>query len=168
MAKDHGLSNELLDCVQRLLFTLQPYDIGFRNHLLCKSPHRLLKGCREKEHLTVLCVPLDANALVSMTLCSDHHISLIQYKHCNFLGVNEFVLGAPVKDCTWCSNDNLLLNSNYGQVLTSVASNAICQFHIWTKFPHLLNYLTNLQSQLICRRNAQTLKEPILKTESPF
>lgn len=52
---------------------------------------------------------MDANTLVPMSLCGDHHISLIQHKHSNLLGVNELVLGAPVEDCAWCSNDNLLL-----------------------------------------------------------
>lgn len=53
--------------------------------------------------------PMDTYALVPMTLCGDHHISLIQHKHANLLGVDVPVLGAPVKDCAWCSNDNLLL-----------------------------------------------------------
>uniref|UniRef100_A0A3Q3IQQ0 Uncharacterized protein n=1 Tax=Monopterus albus TaxID=43700 RepID=A0A3Q3IQQ0_MONAL len=145
---------ELLDCVQCLLFTLQPDDIGVRNHLLCKAPHRVLKGCREKEHLTLIqqhdlkLAPMDTNALVPMTLCANHHISLIQHKHCNLLGVNGLELGAPVEDCHF---------------LTSVASNGIGQFHIWTKFPHLLNYLTDLQSEFVCGCDAQALKEPVFK-----
>uniref|UniRef100_A0A8C9YQY7 Uncharacterized protein n=1 Tax=Sander lucioperca TaxID=283035 RepID=A0A8C9YQY7_SANLU len=133
MAEDHGLCNgkapikiteccelvlllptehvELLDCVQCLLLTLQPDDVGIGNHLLCKPPHRVLKGCREKEHLAVLCQnpPMDPNALVPVALRGDHHISLVEHKHRNLLGVNELVLGAPVEDCAWCSNDNLLL-----------------------------------------------------------
>lgn len=51
-------------------------------------------------------------------------------------------------------------NYNYGHILTSVAPNAVCQFHIGTKFPHMLDYLTNLQSELVCWRDAKALKEP--------
>uniref|UniRef100_A0A3B4XYD6 Uncharacterized protein n=1 Tax=Seriola lalandi dorsalis TaxID=1841481 RepID=A0A3B4XYD6_SERLL len=133
MAEDHGLCDgkasvqiaeccelvflllaeniELLDGVQCLLFALQPDDVRVGNHLLCKPPHRVLKGCREKEHLTVLrqSSPVDTNALVPMTLRGDHHISLVQHKHSDLLGVDELVLGAPVEDCAWCPNDNLVL-----------------------------------------------------------
>lgn len=52
---------------------------------------------------------MDANTLVPMTLCGDHHICLIQHKHSNLLGVNELILCAPVEDCARCSYDNLLL-----------------------------------------------------------
>lgn len=99
---------------------------------------------------------MDTNALVPMTLCANHHISLIQHKHCNLLGVNGLELGAPVEDCAWCSNDNLLLHLDTS--LHSVASNGIGQFHIWTKFPHLLNYLTDLQSEFVCGCDAQALR----------
>lgn len=47
-----------------------------------------------------------------------------------------------------------------GYTLTFVAPNAICQFDIRTKLPHLFDDLTDLQSQLICWRDAKTLKEP--------
>lgn len=52
---------------------------------------------------------MDPYALVPMTLCGDHHISLVQNKHSNLLGVDELVLGAPVENCAWRSDDNLLL-----------------------------------------------------------
>lgn len=52
---------------------------------------------------------MDTYALVPMTLCGDHHISLVQHKHSNLLWVDELVLGAPVEDCTRRSYDNLLL-----------------------------------------------------------
>uniref|UniRef100_A0A3Q3F4K7 Uncharacterized protein n=1 Tax=Labrus bergylta TaxID=56723 RepID=A0A3Q3F4K7_9LABR len=160
MAEDHGLCDgeaavqitesrelvlllptehiELLDGVQRLLLAFQPDDIWLRNHLLCKPPHRVLEGGREKEHLTVLCFsernkPVDANALVPVTLCRNHHICLVQHKHCDLLWVNELVFGAPVEDRAWCSNDNLLL-----------------QLDASIKLPHLLNDLTDLQSELVC------------------
>lgn len=51
LSTDH---KELLDGVERLLFTLQSDNIGVRDHTLCKLPHRFTKSCREKEHLTVL------------------------------------------------------------------------------------------------------------------
>lgn len=52
---------------------------------------------------------MDPYAVVPVTLRGDHHIGLIQHKHCNLLRVDEFVLVAPVEDCARCSNDNLLL-----------------------------------------------------------
>uniref|UniRef100_A0A3Q1GPC7 Uncharacterized protein n=1 Tax=Acanthochromis polyacanthus TaxID=80966 RepID=A0A3Q1GPC7_9TELE len=143
---------ELFNVVQRLLFPLQLDDIGVRNHSLRKPPHRVLKGCREKEHLTVLC-QLSASALVLMTLRGNHHISLVQHKHSNLLGVNVLVLGAPVK------------YYNCGHLLTSVPTNGVLHFHIWTKLPHLLNYFANLQCKLVRRRDTKTLKETVLNGE---
>lgn len=52
---------------------------------------------------------MDPYALVPMTLCGDHHVGLVQDKHADLLGVDELVLGAPVQDGSWCSDDNLLL-----------------------------------------------------------
>uniref|UniRef100_A0A4W6FNY5 Uncharacterized protein n=1 Tax=Lates calcarifer TaxID=8187 RepID=A0A4W6FNY5_LATCA len=69
------------------------------------------------------------------------------------------VLGAPVEDRAWCSNDDLLLQLDSSHILTPVASNGVGQFHIWTKFPHLLDDLTNLQSELIRWRDAEALKK---------
>lgn len=37
-----------------------------------------------------------------------HHISLVQNKHLDLLGVNELELGAPVQDGPGGTNDNLL------------------------------------------------------------
>lgn len=76
VAEDHGLCNgecsiqitqrcelvllvltddvELLDGVKRLLFALQPDDVWIWDDRLGKPPHRLLKSCREEEHLTFL------------------------------------------------------------------------------------------------------------------
>uniref|UniRef100_A0A668VBF9 Uncharacterized protein n=1 Tax=Oreochromis aureus TaxID=47969 RepID=A0A668VBF9_OREAU len=92
--------------------------------------------------------PVDSNALVPVALGGDHHISLIQHKHSDLFGVNELVLGAPVVDCARCTNDNLLLEYNYYHILTSISPNGVCQLHIWTKFPHLLNDLTSLLTKL--------------------
>uniref|UniRef100_A0A3B5BEN6 Uncharacterized protein n=1 Tax=Stegastes partitus TaxID=144197 RepID=A0A3B5BEN6_9TELE len=150
---------ELLNVIYSLLFPLQLNDIGVRNHSLCKPPHRVLKGGREKEHLTVLC-QLSASALVLMTLCGNHHISLVQNKQSNLLGVNELVLDAPVKDCARRSNDNVGLQLNTSH-LTSVPPNGVFHFHIWTKFPHLLNYLTNLQCKLVRWRDTKALKDTV-------
>lgn len=52
---------------------------------------------------------MDPYALVPVTLRGDHHVGFIQYKHCNLLRVDEFVLVAPVEDGAGCPNDNLLL-----------------------------------------------------------
>uniref|UniRef100_A0A3Q1CSP6 Uncharacterized protein n=1 Tax=Amphiprion ocellaris TaxID=80972 RepID=A0A3Q1CSP6_AMPOC len=141
---------ELFNVIQRLLFPLQLDDIGVRNHSLCKPPHRVLKGCREKEHLTVLC-QLSASALVLMTLRGNHHISLVQHKHSNFLGVNVLVLCAPMEKP----------NYTCGQLLTSVPTNGVLHFHIWTELPHLLNYLTDLQCKLVRWRDTEALKDKV-------
>lgn len=75
MAKDHGLRDGdcavdvtqrvklvlcvsaehviLLDGVEGLLLSLQSDDVGIGDDALGKLPHRVLKGCREKQHLTV-------------------------------------------------------------------------------------------------------------------
>lgn len=53
--------------------------------------------------------PLDANALVLVTLCGDHDVCLVQNKHFNFLWVDEFELLAPVQDCARSADHNLLL-----------------------------------------------------------
>lgn len=41
-------------------------------------------------------LPLDADTLILVALSSYHHISLIQNKHLDLLGVNELELGTPV------------------------------------------------------------------------
>lgn len=60
--------------------------------LLCCSGVRavVVKGFSEGSP------PLDANALVLMTLCGYHDISLIQHKHSDLLWVDELQLCAPV------------------------------------------------------------------------
>lgn len=67
--------------------------LGFHRWLLCSESN----------------APVDPYALVPMTLCGDHHVSLVEHKHSNLLGVNELVLGAPVEDGARCSDNNLLL-----------------------------------------------------------
>uniref|UniRef100_A0A8D2PZT2 Uncharacterized protein n=1 Tax=Varanus komodoensis TaxID=61221 RepID=A0A8D2PZT2_VARKO len=112
VAEDHGLRNGngtvdvaecmeflfsavaqdivLLDGVQRLLLPFQLDDVGVRNHFLAS--------------------PLDADALVLVSLGGDHDICLIQDKDSDLLGVNELELGAPVQDRAWRANDDLLGN----------------------------------------------------------
>uniref|UniRef100_A0A8C3SU30 Uncharacterized protein n=1 Tax=Chelydra serpentina TaxID=8475 RepID=A0A8C3SU30_CHESE len=53
-------------------------------------------------------LPLNADALILMALGCYHHISLIQDKHFNLLGVYEFQFGAPVQDSARSANYNLL------------------------------------------------------------
>lgn len=141
--------------------------------------------------------PVDSNALVPVALGGDHHISLIQHKHSDLFGVNELVLGAPVVDCARCTNDNLLLQLGsslhwtqcresrsehrlvtrnlffrreykHYHILTSISPNGICQLHIWTKFPHLLNDLTSLQCELVRRCDAKALKENFFDLVNTF
>lgn len=52
---------------------------------------------------------MDAYALVPVSLGGDHYIRLVQDKHSDLLGVDELVLGAPVKDCARRSDHNLFL-----------------------------------------------------------
>uniref|UniRef100_A0A8C0L8G5 Uncharacterized protein n=1 Tax=Canis lupus dingo TaxID=286419 RepID=A0A8C0L8G5_CANLU len=147
MAEDHGLSNgdgpvevtqglELLisviaqdvilfDGVQCLLFTLEFDDVWIWDHFLGKFPYRVFEGGREKQHLAVLgqhpFLPLDADALILVALSSYHHVSLIQNKHLDLLGVNELELGAPVQNSPRGANDNV----SHPFILTFIASNSI-------------------------------------------
>uniref|UniRef100_A0A665UTG8 Uncharacterized protein n=1 Tax=Echeneis naucrates TaxID=173247 RepID=A0A665UTG8_ECHNA len=111
----------MLDGVQRLLFALKPNDVWVGDHLLCKPPHRILKRCREKKHLTAFCPPMDTNTLVPMTLCGDHHIRLVQHKHCDLLGVNELVLGAPVQNLNKYGPVKRNLKKFFSPIMTSFA-----------------------------------------------
>lgn len=47
----------------------------------------------------------------------------------------------------------------YNYNLTSVAPNGVGHFHIRTKFPHLLDDLTDLQSELVRWHDAKALRE---------
>lgn len=62
----------------------------------------------EKFLLTQVFLPLDADALILVALSSYHHVSLIQNKHLDLLGVNELELGAPVQNSPRGANDNVL------------------------------------------------------------
>lgn len=55
-------------------------------------------------------LPLDADALILVTLGGYHDIGFIQDKDFDLLGVNEFQLGAPIQDGARCANDNLFSN----------------------------------------------------------
>uniref|UniRef100_A0A3B3DT97 Uncharacterized protein n=1 Tax=Oryzias melastigma TaxID=30732 RepID=A0A3B3DT97_ORYME len=147
---------ELLDVVQGLLLTLQPDDVGIRNNPLCKIPQRILEGGREQQHLAVFShdPPLDSDALVPEALSVNHHVGLVQHKHADFLEVDHFVLSAPVQECSWRSDDDLLL------ALTSVPSDGISHFHIRAELPHMLDDLTDLQGQLVCWGDAEALRLP--------
>lgn len=54
-------------------------------------------------------IPLDTYALVLMALGGNHHISFIQNKHLDLLGVDELELLTPVQDSTRSTNHNLFL-----------------------------------------------------------
>uniref|UniRef100_A0A673ZEW2 Uncharacterized protein n=1 Tax=Salmo trutta TaxID=8032 RepID=A0A673ZEW2_SALTR len=100
----------LLDGVQSLLFTFQLDDVGVWHNPLSKLPHGVLKG----EYCTFTTFymensPLDPDALVLVTLCGDHDISLVQDKDADLLGVDDLQFRAPVQDCARCPDDNLLL-----------------------------------------------------------
>uniref|UniRef100_A0A8B9G1C9 Uncharacterized protein n=1 Tax=Amazona collaria TaxID=241587 RepID=A0A8B9G1C9_9PSIT len=179
MAEDHGLGNGdsaidvteslellisvtaqnivLLNSVQSLLLSLQFDDVWVRNNFLSKLPHGILKGelslkepkppwARYSQSL-----PLNADALVLMALGCYHHISLIQHKHFDFLGIYEFELGTPVQHGAGSANHNLIT------VLTLIASDSIGKFQLWIKLPHLLNHFSCLQCQLVRWGKAQTL-----------
>uniref|UniRef100_A0A8C0J5Z0 Uncharacterized protein n=1 Tax=Chelonoidis abingdonii TaxID=106734 RepID=A0A8C0J5Z0_CHEAB len=151
MTEDHGLGNGdgsiyiteslellisiitqnivLLNGVQRLLLSLQFDDVGVRNNFLGKFPHRIFKGGRKQEHLGCS-LPLNADALILMALGCYHHVSLIQDKHFNLLGVYEFQFGAPVQDSARSANYNLLRDlltslHLFPLILTFIASDSI-------------------------------------------
>uniref|UniRef100_A0A8C6JRQ3 Uncharacterized protein n=1 Tax=Melopsittacus undulatus TaxID=13146 RepID=A0A8C6JRQ3_MELUD len=157
VAEDHGLGNGdctidvteslellisvtaqnivLLNSVQSLLLSLQFDDVWVRNNFL-KQQHLAVPG----EHSSL---PLNADALVLMALRCYHHISLIQHKHFDFLGIYEFELGTPVQH----------------DLLTSLHcwDRKEGKFQLWIKLPHLLNHFSCLQCQLVRWGKAQTL-----------
>uniref|UniRef100_A0A672U281 Uncharacterized protein n=1 Tax=Strigops habroptila TaxID=2489341 RepID=A0A672U281_STRHB len=161
MAEDHGLGNGdsavdvteslellisvtaqnivLLNSVQCLLLSLQFDDVWVRNNFL-KQQHLAVPGDQ--------CLPLNADALVLMALGCYHHISLIQHKHFDFLGIYEFELGTPVEHSA---------RSQHVTVLTLIASDSIGKLQLWIKLPHLLNHFSCLQCQLVRWGKAQTL-----------
>lgn len=59
--------------------------------------------------MSLRCLPMDAYALVPVSLRGDHDICLVQDKHSDLLGVDQLVLGAPVEDRARRSDHNLLL-----------------------------------------------------------
>uniref|UniRef100_A0A7N5KNE5 Uncharacterized protein n=2 Tax=Ailuropoda melanoleuca TaxID=9646 RepID=A0A7N5KNE5_AILME len=184
MAEDHGLSNGdgpvevtqglellisviaqdviLLDGVQGLLLTLQFDNVWVWDHFLGKFPYGVFEGGREKQHLAVPgqhpFLPLDADALILVALSSYHHVSLIQNKHLDLLGVNELELGAPVQNSPRGANDNvltdLLTSFHCGDKMFSMGISML-QFRV--KFAHLLNHFSCLKGELISWGEAQTL-----------
>lgn len=188
---------ELLDVVQRLLFTSQPNDIWIGNNLLCKLPHRVLKGGGEKEHLAVLhqlsvrerrgrggddsdhdqkeknnrthlwirmlwsrwpCV-----AIITSASSSTNMLIFLGSMILSLVHQSRTVPGVPMTICS-CNltprssehdrqTQNAVLskiNSNYDHILTSSTTNCIHQFDIRTILPHVLDDLTDLQSELVC------------------
>uniref|UniRef100_A0AAY4D9C5 Uncharacterized protein n=1 Tax=Denticeps clupeoides TaxID=299321 RepID=A0AAY4D9C5_9TELE len=119
----------LLDCVQGLLLPFQFDDVGFGDYSLGKVPHALLKRGGKQQHLTVLGQhprmtwkpvknpPLDADALVLVTLCGNHDVGLVQHKHLDLLGVDEPEFRAPVQHCTRRADHNLFLEGGAGNSL---------------------------------------------------
>uniref|UniRef100_A0A674HIF1 Uncharacterized protein n=1 Tax=Taeniopygia guttata TaxID=59729 RepID=A0A674HIF1_TAEGU len=182
MAEDHGLGDGdgtidvtespellisviaqniiLLDGVQGLLLALQFDNVWVRNNFLSKLPHRILKSghrSRLQPHCPCPLIPLNADALVLVTLGGDHHICLIQHEHLDLLGIYEFQFGTPVQhgarssfphSCLWCF-----------PLLTFVASDSIRKFQLRVKVSHLLNHFSCLKCQLVCWGKAQTLEE---------
>uniref|UniRef100_A0A8C4JVB8 Uncharacterized protein n=1 Tax=Dromaius novaehollandiae TaxID=8790 RepID=A0A8C4JVB8_DRONO len=169
MTEDHGLGNGdsavditeslelfvsviaqnvvLLNSVQCFLLSLQFDNVWIRNNFLSKLPHRILKS----GNLHRKSSPLNADALILMALGRYHHISLIQDKHFDFLGIYEFQFGTPVQHsarfCRW-----------YFTLLTFIASDSVREFQLWIKLPHLFNHFSCLKRQLIRWGKAQTLK----------
>uniref|UniRef100_A0A8C6ZQV3 Uncharacterized protein n=1 Tax=Nothoprocta perdicaria TaxID=30464 RepID=A0A8C6ZQV3_NOTPE len=116
MAENHGLGNGdgavditeslelfisviaqnvvLFNSVQCFLLSLQFDNVWIRNNFLISGEHSSL--------------PLNADALILMTLGCNHYISLIQDKHFDFLGIYEFQFGTPVQHGARCANYNLL------------------------------------------------------------
>lgn len=68
-----------------------------------------LLACSPKARLSS---PLNADALVLVSLCGDHHISLVQNKHFDLFRVNELQLNTPVQNRPRCADDDLLLDLN--------------------------------------------------------
>uniref|UniRef100_A0A8D2QNU2 Uncharacterized protein n=1 Tax=Zosterops lateralis melanops TaxID=1220523 RepID=A0A8D2QNU2_ZOSLA len=163
MAEDHGLGDGdgavdvtespellisviaqniiLLDGVQGLLLALQLDNVW--EHL---APH-----CP-----CVPSVPLNADALVLVALGGNHHISLIQHKHLDLLGIYEFQFGTPVQHGAGCADDDLLRDL---LIIPSFLFVVVGEFQVRVKVSHLFNHFPCLKCQLVCWGKAQTLKE---------
>uniref|UniRef100_A0A3Q2CY55 Uncharacterized protein n=1 Tax=Cyprinodon variegatus TaxID=28743 RepID=A0A3Q2CY55_CYPVA len=114
----------LLDGVQRLLFSLQLDDVGVRHDAL-KQQHLAVFGQHPAERVCLF-VPLDPDALILVSLCSNHHVGFVQHKHSDLLGIYKFEFTAPVQHCTRCTNDYLLLQLHVLEAkLTLIPSNSI-------------------------------------------
>uniref|UniRef100_A0A8C6ZMS7 Uncharacterized protein n=1 Tax=Nothoprocta perdicaria TaxID=30464 RepID=A0A8C6ZMS7_NOTPE len=159
MAENHGLGNGdgavditeslelfisviaqnvvLFNSVQCFLLSLQFDNVWIRNNFLISGEHSSL--------------PLNADALILMTLGCNHYISLIQDKHFDFLGIYEFQFGTPVQHGARFSQWHFTL-------LTFIASDSIGKFQLRIKLSHLLNHFSCLKCQLIRWGKAQTLK----------
>uniref|UniRef100_A0A8D2JP34 Uncharacterized protein n=1 Tax=Sciurus vulgaris TaxID=55149 RepID=A0A8D2JP34_SCIVU len=88
----------LSDVVQGQLLFAQLDDIRVRNDSLSKLPHRVLKCCREQEHLAFG---------GQKSLGVNHHICFIQDKHTNLSQINQFSLKTPIEDSPRSANYNL-------------------------------------------------------------
>lgn len=102
---------------------------------------------------------MDTDALVLMTLCRNHHISLIQHKHRNLLGVDDLKLGTQVQDCAWRSNDNLLLqffpslhwtDEDNQRTIQYLVHHSLLESRITANYTRRYNLITWSNSSYIC------------------
>uniref|UniRef100_A0A8B9PWQ0 Uncharacterized protein n=1 Tax=Apteryx owenii TaxID=8824 RepID=A0A8B9PWQ0_APTOW len=170
MTEDHGLGNgdSAIDITESLeLFV----SVIAQNVVLLNSVQCFLLSLQfDNKHLAVSgehsSLPLNADALILMALGRYHHVSLIQDKHFDLLGIYEFQFGTPVQHSARCANYNLLgdlltplhFSRWYFTILTFIASDSIRKFQLWIKLSHLLNHFSRLKCQLIRWGKAQTLK----------
>uniref|UniRef100_A0A7N6A380 Uncharacterized protein n=1 Tax=Anabas testudineus TaxID=64144 RepID=A0A7N6A380_ANATE len=157
MAEDHSLGDgdgsiDVTEGLELLLLAVAQHIVLFdkQQHLTDYSPP------------IHICLPLDTDTLVLVSLCCNHDVSLIQYKHFDLLGVYELELTAPVQHGTRCANDNIattettqsMMTENYKKKkrgLTFISSDGVDQFDFRIVFAHLLNHLTSLKGQFIGR-----------------
>uniref|UniRef100_A0A8C4CGB6 Uncharacterized protein n=1 Tax=Denticeps clupeoides TaxID=299321 RepID=A0A8C4CGB6_9TELE len=148
----------LLDVVQGLLFALQLDDVGVGHDPLGEPPHRVLERGGEEQHLAVpgqagrfrRRSPLDADALVLVSLRGDHNVGLIEHENLDLLGVDELQLVAPVQDGARRADDDVLLNllPSVREPRTFIAANGVGQLHFGIELSHLLDHLSQLFKRL--------------------
>lgn len=114
---------------------------------------------------------MNANALILVSLSSNHDVSFVEDKNLNLAKIKAAKFGTPIQQLTrgtdenvisqlgatrnfWTINEmntymNLPIVEEY--LITFFASNCVTNFDVRAKFGHFLSYLSSLNSQLESR-----------------
>lgn len=99
-------------CMKCIFNVLIVFIIDQNHYRSCNQHYICLQGFKASSPNTRESSPLNADALVLVSLCGDHDISLVQNKHFDLFRVDELQLNAPVQNRPRCADDDLLLDLN--------------------------------------------------------